>query len=395
VSHVARRRRGAVVAVLVIAIVVIAAPRGTALAAAVPEATIPTPLSTSVSAASGTWVTLPMGRLNQPLNTFWQLFFRPNGSPTWSNEVEATATATNGGLVLASSPGAPLIAAVRPTHLLHFSPLISTTDGGHSWSDGIVPKGLANSPGALSVASDGRALALVNEGLAAQVLVNTGSLSTWRTLTTARHLGATAPGRVCGVRSLTAVVSLAGDAIVGGQCSRAGVVGIFAQLAGTWRLAPLTLTGDLHADHVEVLSLAATTTGVSALLGATSGAGITLVAAWTTGTAGWSTSQQYAVASHSRLVSFGPAGATGMFALSATAVGTEHLAVIDGADNPWQVMSPPPPSTETVAFGPAGSPVDALAVRGKEMTVWSLLPAGTQWVKSQVVSVKIEYGSSS
>jgi hypothetical protein len=393
-SHVSVRRLGVVV-VLVIALVFLAAPRGTALAAAAPDAAIPTPLSTSLSNASGTWATLPMGHLAQPLNTFWQFFFRPNGSTTWSNKVEATATATNGGLVLASAPGQPLIAAVRPTNLLHFSPLISTTDGGRSWSNGVVPKGLAESPGALSVASGGQALALVNEGLAAQVLVTTGSLSTWHVLATARHLGATAPGRVCGVRSLTAVASLAGDAMVGGQCNRAGVVGIFVQQAETWRLAPLTLSGDLHTDHVEVLSLAATATGVSALLGVTSGDGTALVAAWTTGTGGWRTSAAYAVVPHSHLVSSGPAGATGLFALSATASGTERLAVVDGADDPWQVIAPPPPTTETVAFGAAGSPVDALAARGKTMTVWSLLPAGTQWVKSQVVSVNIEYGSSS
>jgi hypothetical protein len=29
------------------------------------------------------------------------------------------------------------------------------------------------------------------------------------------------------------------------------------------------------------------------------------------------------------------------------------------------------------------------------MTVWSLAPAGTEWVKSQVLSVHIAYGSSS
>ena len=72
----------------------------TAGPATAPE--IPTPLATSVQTLDGTWATIPMGRLDEPLNTFWQLFYRPNGAVAWSNRVEATATATNGGLVLAA-----------------------------------------------------------------------------------------------------------------------------------------------------------------------------------------------------------------------------------------------------------------------------------------------------
>ena len=62
---------------------------------------LPTPLATSVPAGGGTWATVAMGDLGQPLNTFWQLLFRPAGT-MWSDHVEATAVATNGGLVLAS-----------------------------------------------------------------------------------------------------------------------------------------------------------------------------------------------------------------------------------------------------------------------------------------------------
>ena len=42
--------------------------------------TVPTPLATSIHSGAGTWVTLPMGNLSQPLNTFWQLFFQPTGT---------------------------------------------------------------------------------------------------------------------------------------------------------------------------------------------------------------------------------------------------------------------------------------------------------------------------
>jgi len=62
-----------------------------------------------VQSSAGTWVTLPMGRLNQPLNTFWQLFFRPTGMTTWNDKVGATATATNGGLIMAAAVAQPFV----------------------------------------------------------------------------------------------------------------------------------------------------------------------------------------------------------------------------------------------------------------------------------------------
>ena len=71
-----------------------------------PPTLFPTPLATSIQTAQGTWATVAMGHLDDPDNTFWQLFFRPAGSIAWSNQVEATATATNGGLVLARSAAA-------------------------------------------------------------------------------------------------------------------------------------------------------------------------------------------------------------------------------------------------------------------------------------------------
>ena len=120
----------------------------------------PTPLATSVQTSDGTWATIPMGRLDEPLNTFWQLFYRPDGSVPWSNRVEATATATNGGLVLASA-GPSLLVGVRPSVDLTFTPLISTSNGGRSWSDGLVAKELAARPDALATTA-GHALALVN-----------------------------------------------------------------------------------------------------------------------------------------------------------------------------------------------------------------------------------------
>ncbi|HTW10752.1 MAG TPA: hypothetical protein VME46_24845 [Acidimicrobiales bacterium] len=48
----------------------------------------------------------------------------------------------------------------------------------------------------------------------------------------------------------------------------------------------------------------------------------------------------------------------------------------------------------TVAFG-TGQPVTALAASATVLTVWSLGSSSGLWVKTQVTSVPIQYGSSS
>ena len=143
-----------------------------------------TPLATSLPTSAGTWVSVPMGHLEQPLNTFWQLLFRPAGGGPWSNHVQATAVATNGGLVLASPHGTALIVGVRPSNLLTFSPLIYSVTPGRSWFSGLLPDGLAARPDALAADSPSHMLALVNAHAGAQVLTSTGGLSTWRTSVT-------------------------------------------------------------------------------------------------------------------------------------------------------------------------------------------------------------------
>ena len=336
-----------------------------------------------------------MGNLSQPLNTFWQLFFQPTGTTTWSNKVEATAVATNGGLVLASAADQPFVVGVRPSNLLHFSPLISTDDGGQSWSPGLLQEGLAASPSALSTGVTGQTLALVDHGLEARVLTSTGGLSKWGTLTTARQLASGSGGKACGLESLTAVTSWANGAIVGARCSRPGVVGIFAEQGGNWHLDPFALPGRLRSGRVEVLTLEQTTDGLTALLGISEKTGTAVVAAWTTGTGPWAVSPGLTLASNDRLVSFGPASGSSAFVLSTTKSGSMRLAVVDGSGATWRQMLPPPLSTATVAFIPTSpSTTDAFAVHDSTMTVWALGSGSSAWVKGQVVRVPIEFGSS-
>jgi hypothetical protein len=366
-----------------------------ASAGATSVSAIATPLATSVQSSSGTWVTLPMGHLSQPLNTFWQLFFRPTGGTTWSDEVEATATATNGGLVLATAAGQPFIAAVRPTNLLHFSPLISTSDGGRAWANGLLPEGLSARPDALSSAPTGQTLAIVDRGSGTAVLASAGTLSTWRTLTTSRQLASEPAGTTCGLQALTAVAFQASSPLVGANCSRPGVVGMLQQRAGTWQLDPMTLPGSLREGRVDVLSLGQTPYGVDALLGITGATGSAVVAAWTTSQGGWSLSPALALA-HDHVVSYGSAGGVGLFFLTATSSGAERLEVTDGPGARWHTLPTPPPDAATVAFGPTPtSVIDALAADDTTMTVWSLASGSGDWIKRQVVPVKIEFGSSS
>ena len=130
---------------------------------------------------------------------------------------------------------------VRPSVHLTFTPLISTSGSARSWSDGLITAGLAARPNALAADAAGQALALVDVGGGARVLSTTGDISKWRAVTTERALASEPPGRSCGLGSLTAVGFLGGQVKVGASCANPGVVGLFAQQAGAWRLVGPTL----------------------------------------------------------------------------------------------------------------------------------------------------------
>ena len=195
---------------------------------------LPTPLATSVEAGGGTWATVPMGNLTQPLNTFWQLFYRSNGSTSWSDKVQATAVATNGGLVLAAA-GKSLSVGVRPSNDLTFSPIISTVDSGRSWSNGLLTQGLAAHPEALATGPGGTALAIVDGRRGGEVLNSTQGLSSWRPLVSTNALSSGPSGRTCGLRAVTAVGYASGTAVLGASCDRSGATGIFVQEGARWQ----------------------------------------------------------------------------------------------------------------------------------------------------------------
>jgi hypothetical protein len=356
-----------------------------------PAVSLPTPMATSVQTSDGTWATMPMGHLDQPENTFWQLFFRPAGAVSWSDKVQATATATNGGLVLASAAGRALIVGIRPSQDLTYSPLISTSDGARSWSDGLITEGLAARPDAMAADAGGQVLALVS-GSGGQVLTTAGGISQWRALTTERVLAAQTQ-ESCGLELLTAVGYRASQPLIGGTCSRAGVVGIFSYQGGAWRLAGPALPRSLESGRIEVFGLEPGGDEASALLAVRQGDQTRLIAAWSSSGEHWSTSPPLTLGPDQGIASFGPAEGPGIFVLLSSASGRKSLFISRPASG-WEQLPSPPDDTETVAFGTA-QPITALAASATLLSVWSLRSSAGPWARAQVVNVPIQYGSSS
>lgn len=382
-------------------------PSGQSGSGAVAAPTVPTPLATSIQGAGGTWAAVPMGHLDQPLNTFWQLFFRPTSSDSWSDKVQVTAVATNGGLVLASpgsggssaTSGASLLVGVPAAYKLTFSPLVFTSDAGKSWSPGLLPGGLAKHPDALAVAPSGQALALVYKGGGAEVLSDSGGLSSWSALSTASSIAKSDAGRRCGVASVTAVAYIASVPLIGASCTKAGSVGIFTDAAGNLRALGPTLPSSLAGGDVEVLSLTSSGTGTVALLASTTRAGSSLVGAWTTdGGQRWNLSAPLDLPPSETVASYGPGIGNGEFVLAKDEAGAGQgggrIEVVSGPGKAWSQLPTAPAGTATLAFGASGR-VEALAVDDTLLTVWSLDGKSSSWVKGQVVSVPVQFGSSS
>jgi len=131
---------------------------------AAPGPAVPPPLSlrTSADAAGATWATVPMGAASGA-DEFWELFALPGGGQ-WSLRTPPDI-ATNGAIVLAApdaagqTGGGTLVAGVRPSLDLAFSPITSTSDLGRSWTVSPPQSGLADVPDALAAAPHAYALA--------------------------------------------------------------------------------------------------------------------------------------------------------------------------------------------------------------------------------------------
>jgi hypothetical protein len=341
------------------------------------------PLSTSLVTAQGTWAVTVMGGSAASHNNFWQLFVRPAGASRWSL-VTPEGVADNGGLVAASgTSGTSLLVGFLPNQELAFSPLATSADTGKSWAPGLLDANLADVPDAMAVAPSGRTLALLGDGsIEAAATSRAAAAAQWSSLTTLSGLAATTPGRECGLVAVNAVSFGINEVpMAGGSCVRRGVAGVFADTGGAWRAAGPVLPAGFGGDQVQVLGLAAVTSGTAALLIA----GNDLLAAWSDG-GRWTVSAPIGVAPGVSASGFGASGSVWVL------LGGGRAETIGGPGSAWRALPPMPTGTTTLAPGPASGGYDALAVSGSRLTVWQL-SAGA-WVKAQVINVPIQYGSS-
>jgi hypothetical protein len=387
-----RRARPALIALALVSAVLTAgcgaaASSGPGPAPEAPAAGAPL-LATSLVTTAGTWAIAVMGGSVAAHDNFWQLFARPARGTAW-RLVTPPGVASNGGLVAAGAGGQSLIAGVRPSQYLTFTPLAVTRDGGGAWSPaGPLDAALANAPDALAAApGTGRLLALLTTGA---VKLAAPGYTRWTTLTSERSLAATPAGVRCGLARLTAVTfAPSGMPLLAGQCRRPGPAGIFAARNGTWQAAVPALPATLAYQRTTVLRLTGTPDGIAALLEAGAGPYASLLAAWSAGSGGhWALSPPLRLhGARLASASFGPGGATALVLTGGRA------AAITGAGAAWRSLPALPNGTATLAPGPSGG-FDALAVHRTRLTVWQLGPGTATWRTTQTMNVPVQFGSS-
>jgi len=349
-------------------------------------------LATSIETTAGSWATIPMGHLDQPLNTFWQLFFRPPGATLWSDQASALAVATNGGLIVASRGSASLVVGIRPTNYLDYSPLIVTSDA-RSWSPEGPIGALADEPDALAIAGGGEAMALTSDGSSTRVILSRGRLASWRQIATEQGLARSQAGHLCGPVLLTAV----------GYASRAR--------AHRGELSPRRHHRHLHLAPGHLASRRAAAAAVVAQLDCRSAGSAggqwrpvcarrshrrglrRVVVACTSGSElKWDVSPVMSIVGRQHVVSFGSAGRLGLYVLTSGSADGHLLAVSGQTETSWRRLPSPPSRTAVVVFDPAGR-VDALAADDTSFTDWRLV-GGDNWKRVQQVRVPIQFGSS-
>jgi len=355
------------------------------------------PLDATLATGTGVVAVVPMGRLGDALNTFWQLLFRSTNATRWAL-VTPPGVADNGGLVVSPIPSRggkdSWLAGFEPSQALDFSPLALSVDQGASWSPGVVTDGLAPVPDALSTSVDAGSVALVRTRGGA-VLMSTGNISMWSELVTRSAIASTEAGRSCGVGDLTAVALVPSRGVeVGTACSAPGVVGIFGRARGSWRLVGPRLSGRTGAEPTQMLRLVDANGVTSGLLAVGDKTGTSLIGmARTTGGA-WSRSAPLPLGPGGRVISTGVEVGGGYVVLVS---GSNRSLAIDTETGPagdWQALPAPPPGTEAVAVGSHGE-VDALGVASTLLTDWRLDASAGTWSKIGTMTVPIPFGSSS
>ena len=349
-------------------------------------------LATSASTPQGTWAVVPMGLPSDPLNTFWQLFFRPVGAARWIDRAASLGVATNGGIVMAPSPAprSSFTVSVLPANLLNFSPVLTQDAAQASWIPETPLPALASDPDVLAVDRPGTSYAVTRGGDGA--LMSSTGLTTWRTVTSATALRASAAGRACGIQTLTSVGEIAGHVVLGAACTHEGVVGIFTRSGSGW-VEDRPTRAAVGTGEVRVLGLVVDNVGLCAVLAVTHADDTSVVLAQA-GASGrqWRLSPPLRLGG-AHVTSIGPDGERGLFVLATELSGALALDVTAGPRSPWIMLPEPPEGTATVAVG-QGDTTDALVAADTLFSDWVLTPGSRHWTRAQVTKVAIEFGSS-
>jgi hypothetical protein len=347
------------------------------------------------------WATLAMGHLDDPLNTFGELFHRSGcgaagcagDQPAWTLATPP-GVASNGGIMVAADRDGTVTAGFGVSLDLRFSPLAATTDAGSVWTGAILPVALAPEPDALATSGPTQRLAL-----AAPAPVGPGSVltagadpSTWSRLAGRGPIAAAASSAACALGSLTAVaVTGSGVDLVAGDCTGGGRAGIF-RIGAAGRPEVVTASGPRVptpvAATVRTLRLVAGPDGLSALVAEGAGTRTRLELATSTDDAvTWTVSAPFAAGGP--VVSTGVSTAGGFVVLLDGPRGA--AAVVAAPGQAWHALPAPPPGTAVIAPGDGGGSPQALVPSGSDLDVDQLDPAG--WTRVQQLAVPLQYGS--
>jgi hypothetical protein len=389
-----------VVLILVLAAVLV----GAALAAGLSEGTPGTPAATTTAAwrsaplntsfvtPSGTWAIVPMGALDDPLNTFWQMFFRPNGKTEWTL-VTPPGVADNGGISASIGKDGSVGIAFGPTNLLDFSPAAFTANNGKTWTSGVIPLGTASVPDSIAFQSATGTLEALELGGAGVKLGNPAA-SNWSTDYTESDIAASPAGRACDPTEITALAGSSTVPVVGATCTVPGKVGLFLQGRndGSWTdIGPVLPTSD---GEFSVLTLQTISANTSAIVDARKGTSNEIFGTWrNAGTRAWSFSGALPLDAGTSIVSSGFAPDGSIVVETQSGSGTLSAArVLSGPGSSWTMLPELPSGTQEVSLS-SGGQIDALAVSSSVLTDWQLVTSG--WKREQIINVPIQYGSSS
>jgi hypothetical protein len=354
-------------------------------------------LVSGAASATVSSLVIPMGHLGDPANTFWQLFLRPVGSASWSLRTPP-GVADNGGLVAALPPTGPLTTGFLPSADLTFSPIAQSTDGGGSWSPTALPTALVGVPDALTASASGRVLALVREA-GQTVLSSPAGLSTWNRLVSTGIVAREDP--TCRVSAISAVAFGAdGQPLLGLACAAAGHIGMVATSvpsstgdAPEWHdVGPALTTG--RAGTATVARLQSTPGGAAGLAVVRSSSASSLVAFWSMGSIDrWVESRPTTVPAgwtlESTMVDDGQRGVTVLLASGSR----RQIEEVAGGGSAWTTLPSPPAGTDAVAT--VGTETDAFVPSGSRLAVWAWSPTSSAWRRTALITVPIQYGSSS